>query len=529
MQLELQEQQLQLEMVQRLVVLRREERINSVFTYLVHPMKKLFTAFNAMLVVAIIGFVGWNLSKNFLEVSQPALAMKALQSPQCSLTITAIPTPGTSVPVGTTQFDFVHIKFTAPAVCNITLNNVVVGINNNLSSVVAMIQNLKAYNVGTNVQVGNTIVSPAWANNIGSNLGIQIPAGGSVTLAFKADVVGTGSGVLQFGESYTGAVQTGTGNQVGNGYQYWGQWVKITKNLCSATQFNNYVLQWGVSGTQNSQFQFPNSAAVDSFGNVYVVDTVNNRIQKFTSSGVYITQWGSLGTGNGQFYWPVGITVDSAGNVYVADTHNSRIQKFTSNGTYITQWGVLGSGNGQFAGPTGVTVDAAGNVYVVDQSRYFVTTDRVQKFTSNGTYITQWGSIGTGNGQFQQPWGITTDGNGNVYVTDSVNDRVQKFTSNGTYITQWGSSGTGNGQFIMPLGITSDSCGNIYVVDSGDGNPNHTNNRIEEFNSTGIYLNQWGGYGIGNGQFSFPYGITIDSSHNVYVVDTNNNRIQKFN
>jgi DNA-binding beta-propeller fold protein YncE len=62
--------------------------------------------------------------------------------------------------------------------------------------------------------------------------------------------------------------------------------------------------------------------------NVYVVDSQNERIQKFDSNGNFITKWGSEGTGEGQFNIPEGIDIDSSGNVYVADTHNSRIQKF---------------------------------------------------------------------------------------------------------------------------------------------------------------------------------------------------------
>ena len=89
----------------------------------------------------------------------------------------------------------------------------------------------------------------------------------------------------------------------------------------------------------------------------------------------YLTQWGSQGTGNGQFSFPTGVPTDATGNVYVADTENRRIQKFTDTGSYLTQWGSLGSGDGQFDYPAGVATDSVGNIYVTD---YF--NHRTQKF-----------------------------------------------------------------------------------------------------------------------------------------------------
>jgi DNA-binding beta-propeller fold protein YncE len=69
----------------------------------------------------------------------------------------------------------------------------------------------------------------------------------------------------------------------------------------------------------------------------------------------------------------------------VSDTSNDRIQKFTSNGTFITKWGSKGSGYGQLFQPEDVAVDSSGNVYVSDDN------NRIQKFTGNGTFVTKWG------------------------------------------------------------------------------------------------------------------------------------------
>ena len=146
------------------------------------------------------------------------------------------------------------------------------------------------------------------------------------------------------------------------------------------------------------------------------------------------------------FSFPCGVAVDGSGNVYVADTHNHRIQKFTSSGVFLAKWGSEGSGNGQFSYPSGVAVDGSGNVYVADTIN-----DRIQKFSSEGVFLAKWGSSGSGDGQFSGPQGVAVDGSGNVYVADTGNNRIQKFSPDGVFLAKWGSSGSGDGQFSGPL------------------------------------------------------------------------------
>ena len=94
--------------------------------------------------------------------------------------------------------------------------------------------------------------------------------------------------------------------------------------------------------------------------------------------------------------------------------------------------------------------------------------DRIQIFTTDGEFITSWGAsvVRTGLGEFDGPAVVAFDSNGNVDVTDSGNQRVQKFTSDGTFITQWGEEGEGDGQFSIPEGLAIDSLsGKVYVSD----------------------------------------------------------------
>ena len=213
---------------------------------------------------------------------------------------------------------------------------------------------------------------------------------------------------------------------------------------------------------------------------------------------------------------PHGIGVDMSGNVYIADLGNNRIQKFTSSGMFIGKWGTYGSGNGQFSSPSAVAIDASGNVYVAEQNNH-----RIQKFTSAGIFLTKWGSFGSGDGQFNHPLDISLDGSGNVYVSDHMNHRIQKFTTDGVFLAKWGSYGSSNGQFYYPIGIAADADGNIYVAE-------YYNNRIQKFTSDGLFLTKWGSYGSGDGQFAQPVGLALDGKGNIFVADCNNNRIQRF-
>jgi NHL repeat-containing protein len=95
-------------------------------------------------------------------------------------------------------------------------------------------------------------------------------------------------------------------------------------------------------------------------------------------------------------------------------------------GTFLTSWGSAGSGDGQFNALTGVAVDASGGVFVTDTQGLRSPTNRIQKFDPNGIFLAKWGSLGSAAGQFCGPSDIAVDGSGNVFVADTAN-RIQKF------------------------------------------------------------------------------------------------------
>ena len=204
------------------------------------------------------------------------------------------------------------------------------------------------------------------------------------------------------------------------------------------------------------------------------------------------------------------------GTVYVADGGSNRIQYFTSDGTFLGTWGSFGVGDGQFAHPMSVAVAPDGTIYVADTGN-----DRVQRFTSTGVFLGKWGAAGSANGQFNEPWGLSVASNGTVYVADTSNQRIQRFSASGAFLGKWGSKGSGNGQFEGPTDVAFDASGNVYVADKW-------NSRIQKFTATGTFITKWGGPGTENGQFREVRGIAVDGAGNIYATDFWGGRIQKF-
>ncbi|MGB3327834.1 MAG: PQQ-binding-like beta-propeller repeat protein [Thermomicrobiales bacterium] len=403
----------------------------------------------------------------------------------------------------------------------------------------------------------------------------------------------------------------------------------------------SYLGRWGKPGKGPGEFRFSNqsvtagSIGFDANGNIYVFDSVNNRIQKFAPDRTFIKEWGSAGTARGQFNIPMG-TVDAAtGRVWVAEFGNNRVQVFDLDGNLLDAWGSSGSEPGQLMSPAAIAVRPDGTVYVAEEA-----TRRIQHFTADGTFlgVLEQPETGTGvvygmavdasgnlwtssvnparvvvyrpdgtvvtsfdtlpdgedlgvpavlaispdgtiailalNGQGSEysaqqhgamnrilmldfspsaanqssagtarmAWessddvallshasGVTLAPDGTVWVADGANSRFQIFDQGGKLLDVWGEKGAGDGQFNFVRSSNGDGLGmvsfgpdgSIYVADTG-------NTRIQRFDRDGNFLNAWGSFGSGNGQFISPSTIAIDSQGHVFVSDDIRNDIQKF-
>lgn len=287
----------------------------------------------------------------------------------------------------------------------------------------------------------------------------------------------------------------------------------------------------GERGSGPGQFNEPFDIAIDREGFLYVTDTRNFRIQKLDRDGRFVLEWGNQGEGDGFFEKPAGIAVDGEGYVYVSDYDNDYIQKFSSEGEFILKWGKGGKGEGEFDSPSGIAVDSENNLYVMDLYNH-----RLQKFDRDGNFLATWGKQQKVNnvkavlfplfpkeapGGFYYPAKVAVGLDDRVYVSDSYNNRIQVFTKDGEYITQWGGMGFWGGRFRVASGIEIDREGYVYVAD-------FYNDRVQKFTKDGRLVTKWGSEGNSPGQLKGPTGIAVDNEGNIYIADWGNHRIQRF-
>jgi uncharacterized protein (TIGR03437 family) len=310
----------------------------------------------------------------------------------------------------------------------------------------------------------------------------------------------------------------------------------------------------------------PSAVAIDTSGNLYIADSGNSRLRKVAPGGSITT---IAGNGNGRSsgdggpatdasVFPLsGVAVDTSGNLYITDSLDNRIRKISPSGTITTiagngsaGFGYGGSGDNGPAttaslySPLGVAVDTLGNLYIADTIDH-----RIRKVSPGGiiTTIAGNGFMGFGGGggfggdggpataaRLYLPEGAAVDTLGNLYIADSFNQRIRMVSSGGTITTIAGNGRVGFGgdggpataaQLSNPNGVAVDTSGNLYIADSGNG-------RIRKVSRSGVITTVAGGGRGGDGgpataaQIS-PRGIAIDTLNNLYIADSSTSGVRK--
>jgi sugar lactone lactonase YvrE len=377
-----------------------------------------------------------------------------------------------------------------------------------------------------------------------------VRAGAVLLLGEHGGVLATqylsGIGVGPLGVLVPGVIRTVAGN---------GQWTSVGDGQLATA----------------AELFLPASVAADGAGNLYIADSVHNRIRKVeASTGVIATLAGNGDPGNAgdngpagaaELNDPSGVALDGAGNVYIADTGNSVIRKITAaTGTIATIAGDgvegYGGDNGaatsaRLNAPAGVSVDLAGDVVVADTANHRVrlvsgSTGKITTIAGNGATTSIGGGSYSGDGGLATlaglnfPYAVGYDLSGNMYIPDSGNNRIRMVSaSTGKIETVAGSRAQGfagdNGpatdaRLYAPSGVAFDAAGNLLIADT-------QNNLIRKVNAiTGIITTvagngsgRYGGDGANaeSAQLYGPYSVFADALGDLFIADYFDNRVRE--
>jgi sugar lactone lactonase YvrE len=314
----------------------------------------------------------------------------------------------------------------------------------------------------------------------------------------------------------------------------------------------------GITGNDNgpgpaARFKGPGRVLADDAGNVYISDN-NSAIRRLAADGL-VSTWAGVARASGsadgkgeaaRFSFPNGIAIDAQKNLYIADQDNSTVRKIDAAGVVSTvagKAGVFGYADGtgaaaNFAGVGGMAVDQQGNLYV---SEFYNHT--VRKIAPGGVVTTLAGAAGQsgyadgagGAARFNSPNNLAVDAQGNVYVSDYGNNAVRKITPQGVVSTFAGTTEAGSAdgagsaaRFNGPNSLALDATGNLWLTDAA-------NNTVRKITPAGVVSTVAGKAGAaGNtdavgaaARFSYPWGIAVDSTGEVYVADSGNNSVRR--
>ena len=313
----------------------------------------------------------------------------------------------------------------------------------------------------------------------------------------------------------------------------------------------------------SAQLNTPYGATVDSSGNMYITDYGNHRIRKVTkSSGIITTYAGSTygNSGDGgyataaQLRYPFCVALSTSGIVYIADTYNYKIRMVSSAGiiTTVAGTGAAGSpgasnGDGgpatsaQFNLPRSVGIDTSGNMYIADTDDH-----KIRKVSSSSGIITTYAGTGgcgvSGDGSAASlaylcyPYSLAVSASGGyVYIADTANNKIRQVNSAGIISTYAGTGTAGAGgdggyatsaQLSNPQGVAVDSSSNVYIADTNNNKIRVVYGNINTISGTGVQGFFGDGSSATSAQFFGPNSVFVDSSFNIYIADSGNQAIR---
>jgi DNA-binding beta-propeller fold protein YncE len=256
----------------------------------------------------------------------------------------------------------------------------------------------------------------------------------------------------------------------------------------------------------------PQALSIDPRGQVFVLDTGNNRILKFDKKGKFLFALGGFGWEREQFDNPLDISAKTSLDVFIADYNNERIERYDNKLNYISSFysDRTFSNSLRFGFPSSVDLSKHGELFIVDNEN-----DRILKLNSFGDPVLSFGDFNWGDGQLEHPIKIEVTPSDLVYVSDQDANQIVVFDYYGNFIARFGKEILNN-----PNGLAWALDNKLFVADSG-------NNRIVIFNKDRELIYFWGEQGDKLGAFKNPVDVALYQNQ-IFVLDSDNSRIQVF-
>lgn len=227
----------------------------------------------------------------------------------------------------------------------------------------------------------------------------------------------------------------------------------------------------------------------DSNGVLYSADEHRHVVVRCRTTGETVGHWGSQGTEPGELNGPTGMCLDTDETLWIVNTLNHRVDHYTQDGQWLGGFGKFGTGPGELNFPWGVAIDPISGTVVVGDWR----NDRVQRFSRTGEHLQIIGRPGHGVGELHRPAGVAVDSHGDIYVADRGNNRVLSFNYRGMFIESFIGDAVINERgmrkvltnLVMvrmrdniedldrekrlksPVSVRVDNKGRVYIVDTG--------------------------------------------------------------